>query len=146
MEMHEISNDKQQDADQVNQTTAVSEDESEALEKHKTNIKSKKGKKKKKSKARGPTTYPTRCMKVGEIKCLFVSCFNGGRSPLLSLGPSWPFTIFLLCFACLILVYFCFMLSMAKNKESFMFICAQIGLAINLMVLLAGILKNPGIP
>lgn len=85
------------------------EKESEAIETHKINITRKKKKKK------GRRTYPTRCMKVGEIKCLFLSCYYGGRSPLLSLGPSWPFTFFLLFFGGIIFIYFCFMLSMAKN-------------------------------
>ena len=51
-----------------------------------------KSKKKKVNKVRN---YGTRCMKVGEIKCLFLSCFNGGRSPFICIGPSWPFTFVL---------------------------------------------------
>lgn len=85
-------------------------------------------------------------MKVGEIKCLFLSCYYGGRSPLLSLGPSWPFTFFLLFFGGVIFVYFAFMLSMAKNKESWLFLTAEAGVVFNVFVLFAGILKNPGIP
>jgi hypothetical protein len=127
-------------------TSQASEEEAEALEKGKITIKPKKGKKKKKRAGTLRKSYPTRCMKVGEIKCLFLSCFNGGRSPFISLGPSWPFTLFLLGFAALILVYFCFMLSMAKNKDTWMFALAEFGLAVNLSTLLTGILKNPGIP
>ena len=85
-------------------------------------------------------------MKVGELKCLFLSCFYGGRSPFLSLGPSWPFTIFLLFFAGMILVYFLIMVSMAKNANPYhlAFVYSIIGL--NLLVLFGGILKNPGVP
>jgi len=127
--------------------TQASEEEMEALEKGKVTIKPKKGKKKKKRSPSGlRKNYPTRCMKVGEIKCLFVSCFNGGRSPLISLGPSWPFTLFLLGFACMIFIYFCFMLSMAKRRDTFMFVLAEAGLVFNLLMLFTGILKNPGIP
>ena len=132
-------------------TTQLSEDESEALSKGKMTIKPKKGKKKKKKKGitsggRVKGAYPSRCMKVGEIKCLFLSCFNQGRSPIISLGPSWPFTLFLLGFGCLIFVYFCFMLSMARRRDTVMFILAEMGLAVNIITLWAGILKNPGIP
>lgn len=54
--------------------------------------------------------YPTQCMEIGAIRCLFLSCFDRGQSPLLSLGPSWPFTCFLLGFAMMILCYFVVMI------------------------------------
>lgn len=69
-----------------------------------------------------------------------------GRSPLLTLGPSWPFTICLLFFACMILTYFLLMLSMANNKNGWHIYISYTGLAINFLVLIGGILKNPGIP
>jgi hypothetical protein len=131
----------------ISSTTKASEncsvnadEEVKAIAKHKTQPK-----KKKKSKSTS-TRYPTRCIYIGEIHCLFVSCYYGGRSPLISLGPSWPFTIFLVLFGVIIGAYFTFMLSMAKTKDSFMYILSQCGICFNVLVLLTGILKNPGIP
>ena len=81
-------------------------DASEAIEK----VDKKKEKKNKKQKNRVGKSYPTQYMRVGAIHCLFLSCFNKGRSPIISLGPSWPFTLFLLLLATLILGYFTMML------------------------------------
>ena len=85
-------------------------------------------------------------MKVGELKCLFLSCFYHGRSPVLSLGPSWPFTIFLLFFAAMIMVYFCVMVSMAKNANFFHLMFVYGLIVFNVLILFGGILKNPGVP
>ena len=90
--------------------------------------------------------YRTQCLKVGAVKCLFLSCWDMGRSPLLTLGPSWPFTICLLFFAFMILTYFLLMLSMAKDGDGWFMYVSYAGLALNLLVLFGGILKNPGIP
>ena len=90
--------------------------------------------------------YPTQCMEIGAIKCLFLSCYDRGQSPFLSLGPSWPFTCFLLGFALMILVYFVVMIKMASNPNTVHLYACYLGLATNLFVLFAGILKNPGIP
>ena len=101
---------------------------------------------KKKVKKAGKIRYKTRCMKVGELKCLFLSCYNRGRSPLLSLGPSWPFTIFLLFFAAMIVVYFLIMVSMAKNANIYHLSFVYSLIIFNILVLFGGILKNPGVP
>ena len=103
-------------------------------------------KQKKKVKKAGKIRYRTRCMKVGELKCLFLSCYNRGRSPLLSLGPSWPFTIFLLFFAAMIVVYFLIMVSMAKNANIYHLGFVYSLIVCNILVLFGGILKNPGVP
>jgi hypothetical protein len=85
-------------------------------------------------------------MNIGAIKCLFLSCFYRGQSPLLTLGPSWPFTLFLLGFAAMILAYFIIMINMASNPNIIhLYICYG-GIGLNLLVLFGGILKNPGIP
>ena len=102
--------------------------------------------KKKVRKNRVGKSYPTQYMKVGEIHCIFLSCFNKGRSPFLSLGPSWPFTLFLLLLACLILGYFCMMLKLAKDGNYWHMLWCEICIFANLLTLLGGILKNPGIP
>ena len=72
-------------------------------------------KKMKKPKVNG--NYPTRCKKVGEIYCLFLSCFHSGRSPFISIGPSWPFTFALLFIAGLVTTYFTFFLMMVRNTQ-----------------------------
>ena len=85
-------------------------------------------------------------MNVGSIKCLFFKYYNNGRSPLLSIGPSWPFTIGLLMFALFALIYFLWLLTLLKIVDHRI---KYIGLAIifiNLTALFMGILKNPGIP
>ena len=85
-------------------------------------------------------------MKVGELKCLFLSCFYRGRSPVLSLGPDWQFVIFLLVFAGMILLYFLVMISIAKTANIYYLIFVYALIAINLIILIGGILKNPGVP
>ena len=77
--------------------------------------------KKKKSSSVG-VRYPSQFMKIGEIKCIFLSCFNRGRSPFLSLGPSWPFTLFLLVLGGLIFGYFVMMISLAQDKAGPMYL------------------------
>ena len=85
-------------------------------------------------------------MNIGEIKCLFLSCYYGGRSPFLTLGPSWPFTIFLVFFGCLILGYFLLMMSMAEGGNVYHIAFCYFTIGLNLFLLFGGILKNPGIP
>jgi len=69
-----------------------------------------------------------------------------GRSPILTLGPHWAFTICLLFFAFMILFYFLLMLSMANDKEGWHMYISYTGIFINLCILFGGILKNPGVP
>ncbi len=83
---------------------------------------------------------------VGNIRCFFFKFFKNGRSPLFSIGPSWPFTIGLLTFAFGALVYFLWMLYLLRILDGKMKALA-LGLMLgNLAMLFAGILKNPGIP
>ena len=107
--------------------------------------KTRKKKKVKKPKSR-IIRYPTQCMSIGAIRCLFLSCYDRGQSPFLTLGPSWPFTCFLLCFAGMILAYFLVMINMANNPNPTHLTICYFGLGINLLILFAGILGNPGIP
>ena len=97
------------DEDEVDDEDNMSrgyQEANEAIEK----VDTKKEQKNKVRKNRVGKSYPTQYMRVGAIHCLFLSCFNKGRSPILSLGPSWPFTLFLLLLATLILGYFTMML------------------------------------
>ena len=91
-------------------------------------------------------SHPTRCLKIGQIKCLFLSCYKGGRAPILSIGPSWPFTFVIIGFAFLVLFYFLFMINMIGEQLGPKIYILYSGLAVNLLVLFTGILKNPGIP
>ena len=90
--------------------------------------------------------YPTQVMMVGQIKCLFVSWFKRGRKPLLSIGPSWPFTIGLLTFAFLALFYFLWMLSLLQIVNIKIRLVAISLMFVNIGFLFRGILQNPGIP
>jgi hypothetical protein len=85
-------------------------------------------------------------MKVGEVKCFFFSFFNQGRSPLLTIGPSWPFMLGLLTFAFLASGYFLFMLSMLTKTSGFIKSIAYGLIVLNNLLLFTGMLKNPGIP
>ena len=104
-------------------------------------------KKKKKSSSSVGKRYPTQYMKIGEIKCIFLSCYYRGRSPLITLGPSWPFTSVLILLACLITGYFYMMIhiSGAKADPWHMLWCKSCIVA-NIALLVGGIFKNPGIP
>jgi hypothetical protein len=68
-----------------------------------------------------------------------------GRSPLLTLGPSWPFTSVLLGIGGMIFTYFCLMLSMIEKKDNALIYLCYFTIALNVYCLFAGILKNPGI-
>ena len=76
---------------------------------------------------------------------MFLSCWDMGRSPLLTLGPSWPFTTVLLGIGAMIFTYFCLMLSMVEKKDNWIIYLCYFTISLNVYSLLAGILKNPGI-
>jgi len=88
--------------------------------------------------------YRTQCLKIGEIKCLFLSWWDYGRSPFITLGPSWPYTIFLLVLGIMIFIYFIIMLKMAAIENTMYRIVTYTGITINIIMLFGGILKNPG--
>ena len=105
------------------------------------------GKQIKEKKIFAENRYKSQCLKIGEIHCLFISCFRQGKSPLLSIGPSWPFTPIILIFAGMITTYFlCLIIYMGQNGNEVHLVICYIGVAINMLCLFVGILKNPGIP
>lgn len=69
-----------------------------------------------------------------------------GRSPLLTLGPSWPFTIFLVLIGMAIFLYFMLMIHAAGIENNVFGLMVYLGLAVNFAMLFGGILKNPGMP
>ena len=84
-------------------------------------------------------------MKVGEIKCLFVSWYYKGRTPLLTLGPSWPFSSILMIFGAFLACFFIFMIKLIKNRSIYTEFILYSILIINVISLFMGILQNPGI-
>ena len=103
-------------------------------------------KKKKKRAGKIGKTYRSRYMCIGQIHCIFLSCYYKGKSPLLTLGPSWPFTSVLIILGILILFYFYIMLSMATKAMFLHKLWCQFCIGLNIFALFGGILKNPGIP
>ena len=70
-----------------------------------------------------------------------------GQSPILTLGPSWPFTFILLGLAAVILVLFAVLLTIAQtNDTSYLRPISYVGIFLNLIALFGGILWNPGMP
>lgn len=123
------------------ETSEVREDEDEE------NLSKDKGKKEgkitgqaAKMQANKIVSYPTQIMKIGEVKCLFLSCYYQGRTPILSLGPSWPFTLFLIFFGLFITGFFVFMISLMQSQYSWKVYMMASMLVINWLFLFAGIL------
>jgi len=56
-------------------------------------------------------------MKIGELRCLFLSCYKKGRTPFMSIGPQYPFTIGLGVFALMAASYFIFMMNILRNID-----------------------------
>ena len=75
--------------------------------------------------------------------CLFCSCYKKGRFPVLSLGPSWPFTIGLIAVAAIWGGFLGLMMFMLKNPV--LFYAALTSILINLSLLFGGILGDPGV-
>ena len=69
-----------------------------------------------------------------------------GRSPILTLGPSWPYTLILLGLAAFILVFFLLLLSIAQTNDTYLRFITYAGICLNLLSLFGGILWNPGMP
>ena len=89
-------------------------------------------------------TYPTRVQWVGNLLCFFSACYQQGRFPFCSIGPSWPFTIGLLVFAAICLGYLCFMLFMIKDSH-YLLAISVLSITANLFLLFGGILGDPGV-
>ena len=90
--------------------------------------------------------YSSRCMRVGEMRCLFVSWYYSGKSPLFSYGPSCAFTVCLMFLAAIFLGFYEFTLATCEEESSVWFYLGHIGVVFNVLCLATGILKNPGIP
>ena len=82
---------------------------------------------------------------IGEMRCLFLSCYKNGIIPVCSIGPSYLFTLGLFVFVLLCLAYLLFMLYIVKDKHPRLAGSSACLIALNLAVLLHGILGDPGI-
>jgi len=88
--------------------------------------------------------YPTRYHLVGQLKCFFFSWYKHGQVPLFSIGPSWPFTIILLCFGGMCCGYLYFMRQMVAENP-FVTWSSNFFILINLLLLFGGICGDPGV-
>ena len=121
IELNEMGLNDEVDEELIEQTIRGNVDQSEQVDVKKSKDAKKTDstqpeKKKKKSSSSVGKRYPTQYMKIGEIKCIFLSCYYRGRSPLITLGPSWPFTSVLILLACLITGYFYMMIHISGAK------------------------------
>ena len=77
---------------------------------------------------------------------MFLSWVKNGMVPVMSVGPSWPFSLLLFIFAGLAVIYVCFMLRIIWKNHTIGCLLI-IGLCVlNIICLLAGILADPGVP
>ncbi|CDW81230.1 dhhc zinc finger domain containing protein [Stylonychia lemnae] len=85
-------------------------------------------------------------MKIGELRCLFLKCYKKGRTPFMSVGPQWQFTIGLFVFAILAATYFIFMINVLKNLDYRFKVVHFLLIIINVFALILGVFQNPGVP
>jgi hypothetical protein len=93
---------------------------------------------------KGSRSFPTRWQYVGEVYCLFLSSHRKGRFPICSIGPSWCFTIGLLCFAAMCGGFMGFMITMFRKSPYLQWI-AICSVVVNILLLFGGICGDPGI-
>jgi len=84
--------------------------------------------------------YPTQIRMVGQITCFFFKYYKHGRRPIMSIGPSWPFTIGLLTFAFGAFFYFLWMMTLLKILDVRVKFIAISLMVLNISMLLRGIL------
>ena len=91
--------------------------------------------------------FSSRIQYVGNLKCVFLSFYLHGKSPIVSLGPHWRHTIALVIFSFLCQLYCVVLLSHISFKNNPIgciisgFLCF-----INLLLMYATILSEPGVP
>ena len=103
--------------------------------------------KKKKKRKKGLVKYRTQCLQVGYVKCLFLSFYDRGRSPIITIGPHYPLTIVLVIFGTLFYFFFQVLLetfAKAANPNHLNF-CYFLQ-TINILTAFVCFLKNQGIP
>ena len=91
--------------------------------------------------------FPSRIQNVGNLKCVFLNFYYHGKVPIVSIGPHWRHTIALIIFGFLCQLYCLVLLSYISFKNNPIgciisgFLCF-----INLLLMYATILSEPGVP
>lgn len=84
-------------------------------------------------------------IKIGNVYCLFLGWFDEGRSPIITIGPDYdPYTYILILIVLVILCMFLYALKQTKVQAGLYY--QYIMFALNVIVLFAGVIRNPGIP
>ena len=92
-----------------------------------------------------PKGYPSRFQFVGEVWCLFLSCYRKGRFPICSIGPSWAFTGILLVVAIMFLIILGVMIGTISDANIFLKYFCIGTCALNLSLMFYTMLGDPGI-
>ena len=92
-----------------------------------------------------PFEFGTRFERIGEMNCLFLSCYQNGKFPICNIGPSRGPMVFLIIFA-----GFCFgyCVVLVKAFAPYNHLTAAIScfsLIINLIIFFMAMCKDPGI-
>ena len=89
-------------------------------------------------------SYPTRFQYVGNMLCLFCSCYKLGRFPVGSIGPSWGFTICLLLLVGLFIGCILYMMQL-QEVETWNYFILAVTFTLNLTFMISGIIADPGV-
>ena len=88
--------------------------------------------------------YPTRCKKIGEIKCLFLRCYKNGQKPFINIGPSIGPMICMIVFATFLLSYLLAFIATSKSPAWVNYLM-YFSTFLNLFLYLKTLLGDPGI-
>ena len=89
--------------------------------------------------------YPTRFQKVGNLNCIFLGFYCGGKFPICSIGPDWRLTLpVLICLIC-ILSYISIWLINISGKMPISAGFCLVAILVDLAAILSGVLSDPGV-
>ena len=89
-------------------------------------------------------SFPTRFQYVGNLLCLFCSCYKLGRFPVCSIGPSWAFTICLIWLAGLFIGCILYMMQL-QDVDTWNYYIVSVTFTLNLTLMVSGIIADPGV-
>jgi hypothetical protein len=89
--------------------------------------------------------YHTRCQKIGEVNCLFVSWYKDGKFPLINVGPSKGPMVFLNLFALFCMGYLLVLVQMFWKINKIAGLISYGSIFANLILYLMCLLRDPGI-
>ena len=87
----------------------------------------------------------SRCQKIGEINCLFLSSYKDGRIPFMNVGPSKGPMVFMIFFALFCLGYLVNMIMMFQKYNLVTASIAYFTVTANFVLFLRTMCGNPGI-